>query len=78
MTDHHHQHGPDPHVEGIDYVQVAEEKLSTEGLTSMVASTKAGAISTFLGVTRDHHAGKKVRNAFYKNLNDCHSSYSNI
>jgi len=58
---HHHDHHQDPTVEGKDFLHITEQKLDIEQITSVVASPKAGAISTFLGVTRDHHAGKKVR-----------------
>ena len=57
---HHHHRDLDPEVEGKDFVGISETKLDTQALTNLVSSEKAGAISTFLGVTRDHHGGKKV------------------
>lgn len=62
MEHHCHSHASDPIVPGSDFVELTDTPLSTEQLTALVSSTKAGAISTFLGVTRDHHAGKKVPN----------------
>lgn len=57
-----HSHAADPVVEGSDFIEIRDTTLDTAELTKIVESTKAGAISTFLGVTRDHHAGKKVLN----------------
>ena len=68
MSHHNHSHDDDPIVIGSDFVEVTEKPLGTEYLTEMASSERAGAISSFLGVTRDHHAGKKVCKKKKKNL----------
>lgn len=47
-------------MKGDDHVGISDKQLDIQALTALVASEKAGAISTFLGVTRDHHGGKQV------------------
>lgn len=59
--EHVHHHHEDPIVEGKDFVDVVSTTLNSVELTQLVETEKAGAISTFAGVTRDHHGGKKVR-----------------
>lgn len=45
--------------EGI-LVEIEEQPLQLERYVSFVSDPKAGAISTFSGVTRDNFEGKKV------------------
>ncbi len=40
--------------------------MSAKDLTDLVASTKAGAISLFIGVTRDHQQGREVEYLEYE------------
>lgn len=44
----------------MDSVEVKESPLSVEEATRSVTSPHAGAISVFVGTTRDHHEGKGV------------------
>lgn len=51
--EHVHHHHNDPLVEGKDFVDVLSTKIDVIEITRLVESEKAGAISTFAGVTRD-------------------------
>lgn len=44
----------------IAHVEVTTDPISAADLVARVASSRAGAIATFEGVVRDHHAGKAV------------------
>ena len=46
--------------------EVTEAPINLDTLVSRVASPRAGAISTFLGVVRDNSLGRKVRHLFYE------------
>jgi len=56
----------DQQREGTTHVHVTDEELSLEKLAAMVASHKAGAVSTFAGTTRDNFNGKKVVHLSYE------------
>lgn len=43
-----------------DFVEVTHEPLDAQRAVELVAHASAGAISTFIGTTRDNFAGKKV------------------
>jgi molybdopterin synthase catalytic subunit len=43
-----------------DYVKITEDSLDLNAIVGLVTDPKAGAVSTFLGVTRDNFNGKKV------------------
>lgn len=44
----------------MDFVKITESQLSIEEATKQVTSPSSGAISTFIGTTRDNFNGKKV------------------
>lgn len=44
----------------MDFVDVVEEKLKVEDITNKVSSETCGAISMFVGTTRDNFDGKRV------------------
>lgn len=44
----------------MDIVDVVEEKLNVEAITDSVASPSCGAVSVFIGTTRDSFEGKEV------------------
>ncbi|KAL5005251.1 hypothetical protein ScPMuIL_018707 [Solemya velum] len=44
----------------MDHVEITVDKLNVERIQSSVASPKCGAISLFIGTTRDHFDGKEV------------------
>lgn len=44
----------------MDYLKLTFDKLSGEKLIDMVADDSCGAVSMFMGVTRDNFDGKKV------------------
>ncbi|CAL1531861.1 unnamed protein product [Lymnaea stagnalis] len=44
----------------MDFVDVVEDKLKVEDITNMVSSETCGAISMFVGTTRDNFDGKRV------------------
>lgn len=46
--------------------EITDKTISTEALVEKVASPKAGAISTFIGVTRNYTGDRKVSYLFYE------------
>ena len=53
--------------ESKDLVHITEEKINYEALTQYATVPEAGAISSFIGTTRNNFNGKKV----------CYSLFSN-
>jgi len=51
---------------GKDFVQLSSQNLELESLVKLVTDSKAGAISTFIGITRDNFNGKKVLSLEYE------------
>ncbi|CAI2296650.1 unnamed protein product [Caenorhabditis sp. 36 PRJEB53466] len=51
-----------------DHIKITSEKLDVELAQRLVADPTCGAISTFNGVTRNHHSGRRVESLSY----DCH------
>jgi molybdenum cofactor biosynthesis protein B len=51
---------------GNDFVKIFSENLDLKALVKLVTDPKAGAISTFIGVTRDNWNGKKVLTLEYE------------
>jgi hypothetical protein len=49
-----------------DIVHIVDSTLDLNKITKEVSSTKAGAVATFLGTTRDHHNGKTVLRLEYE------------
>ncbi|CAM9633160.1 unnamed protein product [Phaeothamnion confervicola] len=49
-----------------DFVQVTFEPLDLRALVAWVSDPRAGAVTTFSGVTRNHHNGKKVMRLEYQ------------
>ncbi|XP_022109630.1 molybdopterin synthase catalytic subunit-like [Acanthaster planci] len=47
-------------MEGKDFVQITSDPLSVEKATAMVSSPTSGAISIFIGTTRNNFEGKEV------------------
>ncbi|KAG7322951.1 hypothetical protein KOW79_014297 [Hemibagrus wyckioides] len=45
---------------GLDLIKLTTDKLSTDAVTESVTCSSCGAISLFIGTTRDHFEGKKV------------------
>ena len=45
----------------MDYVKVVDTKLSIEEISDLVAAPSCGAISLFVGTTRDNFNNKQVR-----------------
>lgn len=43
-----------------DHLQLTKDKLSTEKITDLVTDSTTGAVSIFVGTTRDHFEGKRV------------------
>lgn len=74
MADHAHHHSHDhdhdqvlqhtqqqqPADDSNDFVQVTREPLDAQRAVELVTHASAGAVSTFIGTTRDNFAGKKV------------------
>ncbi|CAH1155198.1 unnamed protein product [Phaedon cochleariae] len=50
----------------MNYLEVTEERLSVELISNLVSSKSCGAISLFIGTTRDNFEGKKVVNLEYE------------
>jgi len=44
----------------MDYLKLTEESLSVDSILKLVSSEKCGAVSMFVGTTRDNFEGKKV------------------
>jgi molybdopterin synthase catalytic subunit len=53
-------------IQQSDFVEVTPEPLDLAALIAKVEGPHCGAISTFLGVTRDTHNGKKVLRLEYE------------
>lgn len=49
-----------------DYLHLTEEKLSLDAINDLVVSPKCGAISFFVGTTRDNFEDKKVLKLQYE------------
>ncbi|XP_065177693.1 molybdopterin synthase catalytic subunit-like [Sycon ciliatum] len=49
-----------------DYVLLSHDVLSIQKCIDLVGDTSAGAISTFIGTTRDHFQGKRVLKLSYE------------
>ena len=45
---------------------IVSEPLDLAGLVSAVAAAECGAVATFLGLVRDHHAGRRVHALEYE------------
>ncbi|BFZ01530.1 hypothetical protein BsWGS_04569 [Bradybaena similaris] len=50
----------------MDFVDVVEDKLSVEDISEMVSSSSCGAVSMFIGTTRDNFDGKQVLRLDYE------------
>ncbi|XP_059161511.1 molybdopterin synthase catalytic subunit 1-like [Physella acuta] len=50
----------------MDFVDVVEEKLKVEEITDKVSSASCGAVSVFIGTTRDNFDGKRVLTLDYE------------
>ncbi|XP_064610032.1 molybdopterin synthase catalytic subunit-like [Liolophura sinensis] len=50
----------------MDHVKITEDKLSMDEVTLLVTSPTSGAISVFMGTTRDNFEGKKVTRLEYE------------
>lgn len=44
----------------MDHLKLTQDKLSVEEVSNLVVDDKCGAISVFVGVTKDNFDGKKV------------------
>lgn len=53
-------------IQRMDYVEVTEDQISTDQTTKLVSSPSCGAISVFIGTTRDNFDGKKVLRLEYE------------
>jgi len=53
-------------VDSPTHVTVGAEVVDMEALSERVAHASAGAIATFVGTVRDHHAGKQVSHLEYE------------
>lgn len=53
-------------TDSLDYVTITNEKLDMDMLVAFVSCEEAGAISTFIGTTRNHFNGKKVKKLEYE------------
>eukprot|EP00128_Syssomonas_multiformis_P005306 Colp12_sorted_trinity150504_noHs@31445 len=51
---------------GIDHVVITEKPLSLEALVAKVGAHSCGAISVFIGTTRDNFQGKRVARLEYE------------
>lgn len=50
----------------MNYLNISEEKLSVEHVSELVSSPECGAISMFLGTTRNNFEGKIVKQLQYE------------
>ncbi|CAG5133639.1 unnamed protein product [Candidula unifasciata] len=50
----------------MDFVDILYEKLSVEDISDMVSSPSCGAVSMFIGTTRDNFDGKQVLKLDYE------------
>ncbi|XP_035664189.1 molybdopterin synthase catalytic subunit-like [Branchiostoma floridae] len=53
-------------VQGKDHIKLTTDQLSVEELTTLVTSPTSGAISVFIGTTRNNFAGKTVLRLEYE------------
>lgn len=49
----------------MDYLKLTVDKLSLEEISGLVSDERCGAISLFVGTTRDNFEGKKVNITFF-------------
>ncbi|XP_064620466.1 molybdopterin synthase catalytic subunit-like [Lineus longissimus] len=49
-----------------DYIKVTEEKLSVDQITELVTSPTCGAVSIFIGTTRNNFGGRQVTGLEYE------------
>jgi hypothetical protein len=75
---HHHHHGHQSDevrareaqlltsLDCKNIVHIVDSPLDLAQISKQVSSTKAGAIATFCGTTRDHHNGKTVLRLEYE------------
>jgi len=54
----------------MDYVHLTQEKLDLEAINKLVTSPSCGAISIFIGTTRDNFKGRKVLRLEYEAYNE--------
>lgn len=52
-----------------DFLEISEGELDLEKITGLVSSPDCGAISVFIGTTRDNLHGKKLLNLNMKHMN---------
>uniref|UniRef100_A0A1B6GK04 Molybdopterin synthase catalytic subunit n=1 Tax=Cuerna arida TaxID=1464854 RepID=A0A1B6GK04_9HEMI len=50
----------------MDYIRLVESRLSVDEISELVKSPKCGAISLFIGTTRDNFDGLKVTKLLYE------------
>jgi len=50
--------------------EITDQAIRLESLTEAVADSRAGAIATFIGTTRDHNRGRSVLRLEYEAYND--------
>lgn len=53
-----------------DFISLTTEKISIQQLTELVADPSAGAISSFVGITRNNFEGKEVVSLSYEAYED--------
>lgn len=53
-------------MEPRDVVRMASEPIDTAALLAMARSDACGALACFVGVVRDHHAGRRVHHLEYE------------
>lgn len=50
----------------MDHLHLVDEKLNIENITDQVSSPSCGAVSVFIGTTRDNFENKKVTKLEYE------------
>lgn len=50
----------------MNFLKISNEKLSVDAITDLVIAEKCGAVSLFLGTTRDNFEGKTVLSLEYE------------
>jgi len=50
----------------MDTVEITEERINVDRVTSLVTHPSCGAVSVFIGTTRDNFDGKKVKQLEYE------------
>ncbi|XP_061174382.1 molybdopterin synthase catalytic subunit-like [Saccostrea echinata] len=50
----------------MDFIEITEKKLDVNNISQMVTDPSCGAISIFVGITRDNFDGKKVLRLEYE------------